>query len=149
MGRLLRVGILSCLALLAAVGTVAGYRAYQPVAGVTILLAEPVVRAGGGIRVDTLSSGRGPVSIRIELVQGDRSSTVALDRVTARRRPLWDLRTTRHSTYAVVSRNLLERFTPGRAVVRATVVGPRSWLRQPPPVVQEASAEIETGWRTR
>lgn len=149
MGRLARVVILGCFTALAAVGIVAAYRAYSPVAGVEILLTEPAIRAGSGIRVDTLSSGRGPLSIRVELVQGGRSSTVALERVTSRRRAYWDLRTVRHSTYSVVSRSLLERFTPGRAAVRATVVGPPAWLRQPPPVVQEISVQIELEQETK
>ena len=37
------------------------------------------------IQVDTISSGRGPVEIRVELLQGLQRATVALDRVGSRR----------------------------------------------------------------
>jgi hypothetical protein len=143
--RLIRVGTLSGLAVFLAVGIVASYRAYYPISSVRILLAEPLLRPGGGIRVDTVTSGRGPVSIRVELVQGERTATVVLDRVASKRWAFWDFRAVRHTTYAVVSRMLLGQFTAGQAVVRATVVGMPAWLRQPPSVVQEVAVEVQVG----
>jgi len=141
--RLIRVPIVTCLAVFIAFGAVASYRAYYPVSSVRIVLAEPTIRGGTGIRVDTVTSGRGPVSIQLDLVQGSRSETVAIDRVSSKRWAFWDFRLVRHSTWAVVSGRLLERFTAGPAVVRATVVGAPAWLRQPPPVVAQASANVQ------
>jgi hypothetical protein len=141
--RLLRIVTLSCLAAFLAVGIVASYRAYYPVSSVRILLPEATIRVGSGIRVDTVSSGRGPVSIEVELIQGTRRATVVIDRVSSKAWAFWDLRSVRHSTYAAVPKGLLERFAGGAAVVRATVAGAPAWLRQPPPVVQEVSAELQ------
>jgi hypothetical protein len=141
--RFFRNGVLGALAILLAVSIVAGYRAYAPISSVEIRLAEPALHDGGGIRVDTVSSGRGPVSIRVELIQGTRSATVVVDRVASRRWAFWDFRSVQHSTYAVVSRSLLERFTAGKAVVRATVVGAPAWLRRPRPVVQEVTVALQ------
>jgi hypothetical protein len=128
---------------LLATGVVASYRAYDPVSSVRILLPEATIRPGGGIRVDTVTSGRGPVSIQVDLLQGTRNATIVIDRVSSRRWAFWDFRSVRHSTYAVVPGSLLERFDAGQAVVRATVVGAPAWLRQPPPVVEEAKAELQ------
>jgi hypothetical protein len=123
----------------------ASYRAYYPVSSVTILLPEATIRPGVGVRVDTVSSGRGPVAVQVELIQGTRNATVAIDRVSSRSWAFWDFRWVRHSTYSVVTSSLLEQFTAGPAVVRATVVGAPAWLRQPPPVVQEAPAQLQPG----
>jgi hypothetical protein len=141
--RLLRILILTCVAMFLAIGVMATYRAYYPVSSVTILLPEATIRPGVGIRVDTVSSGRGPVSVQVEIIQGTRSATVAIDRVSSRRWAFWDFRWLRHSTYSVVRSSVLQHFTSGPAVVRATVVGAPAWLRQPPPVVEEAAAQLQ------
>ncbi len=143
MTRLLRVLTLSLLAAFLAVGIVASYRAYYPVSSVRILLPEAIIRVGSRFRVDTVSSGRGPVSIEVELVQGTRKATIVIDRVSSRPWAFWDLRLARHSTYAVVDESLLTRFAAGPAVVRATAVGAPAWLRQPPPVVQDVAVELQ------
>lgn len=142
MTRLVRVTILSGVAGFVAVGTVVSYRAYSPVSSVTIVLPEPTIRVGGGIRVDTVSSGRGPVSIEVDLIQGSHRATAVIDRVSARPWTFWDFRSVRHSTYVLVHAALLERFSSGPAVVRTTAIGAPAWLRQPPPVVEEASVEL-------
>ena len=145
MSRGIWIGILICLVLFLTLGVVVSYRAYYPIVSVKILLAEPMLRADGVVRVDTVSSGRAPISIRVELVQGDRSEIVVIDRVTSRNRALWNLRAVQKSTYAPISRAMLERFTAGQAVVRATVVSGPTWLRQPPPVVHELATNLQVG----
>jgi hypothetical protein len=92
-----------------------------------------------------VNSGRGPVTIHVELIQGTRNATVAVDRVSSKRWAFWDFRLVRHSTYTVIVSSLLERFDAGPAVIRATAVRAPAWLRQPPPVVQEASMQVQAG----
>jgi len=141
--RLLRLPIVTGLALFLAIGVMASYRAYYPVSSVRIVVAEPTLRPGSGIQVDTVCSGRGPVTIRVDLVQGDRVETAAIDRVSSRGWPFWDIRVVKHSTYAVVSGALLQRLDAGPAIIRATVEGAPAWLRQPPAVVREVSAQVQ------
>ena len=143
--RLGRVALLSSLAVFLAVGAVASLRAYQPVYGVMIELGQAALQAGSPIRVDTVTSGRGPVSIRVEIVQGSHVETVAIDHIASRRWAFWDFRLVRRSTQATASPALLGRFEPGPVVVRATVVGARAWLRQPPPVVEEVATRLPPG----
>lgn len=144
-GRLARVALLSSLAVFLAVGAVASLRAYQPVYGVTIELGQPVLQPGSPFRVDTVTSGRGPVSIRVEIVQGRHAETVAIDHIASRRWAFWDFRLVRRSTQATASPALLGRFEPGPVVVRATVVGARAWLRQPSAVVEEVTTRLPPG----
>jgi hypothetical protein len=140
--RLTRVAVLSFAAVFLAVGIGASHRAHYPISSVCVFLADSVLSAGSGIRVDTVTSGRGPVSIRVELVQRGHVATVVLDRVASKRWAFWDFRPVRHSTYGTVSWRLLERFSAGQAVVRATVVGVPAWLRQPPPVIREVTTQL-------
>ena len=147
--RLARVVLLSGLAVFLAVGALASYRAYQPVFGVSIRVDPPALEAGAAVRVETVTSGRGPVTIRVEVVQGSHAETVAIDHVASRRWAFWDLRLVRRATRASLSRALLARLEPGPVVVRATVQGAPAWLRQPPAVVEEVAAQVPAGGGAR
>lgn len=139
---MLRKLVLVPIALLLASGVLASYRAYFPVRDVTLLLPESALRAGSPVRAVTRSSGRGPVEVRIELVQGARSELIAVQRLRGRRFAFWDPRAVETTLTSAVSRELIERFEPGPAVLRATATGSRAWLRQPPPVVRDVAVEI-------
>jgi hypothetical protein len=141
--RWVRGVIVSILALLATSGGLASYRAYYPISRVALRVSSAPIRAGTIIRVDTASSGRGPVEIRVELIQGTQHATLVLERVGSRRWAFWDFRSVSHTTRAVVSAATLERFTGGEAVVRATARGAPAWLRQPPPITDEVTVEVE------
>jgi hypothetical protein len=139
--RWVRRVIAATVAMLAVSGAIASYRAYYPISSVK-LRAEPGLRPGSIIRVDTASSGRGPVEIRVELLQGGQRTTVALDRVGSRNWALWDSRWVHHHTEVAVTRETLQHVVAGRAVVRATATGTRAWLREPPPVTDEMTVEV-------
>ena len=141
--RWTRKALVGVVTIFVAAGALASYRAFYPISDVRTLVAALPVRAGTAIRVDAATSGRGPVSIRVELVQGDRSATLVLDRVRSRRWAFWDFRRVPHATQAVVSGATLAGFRSGKAVVRSTLVGSRAWLRQPPPVVDEVAVELD------
>jgi hypothetical protein len=129
--------------LLFAAGAVASFRAYYPVRQVSVKMSERVLRAGTQLQVDTRSSGRGPVDVRLELVQAGHSEMLALQRIRSRRWAFWDLRGVEHRMTSVCRREQLERFRSGSALLRATAIGAPAWLRQPPPVVQEIAIEVE------
>jgi hypothetical protein len=137
-----RAAVVSLVAVLLAVGVLAGYRAMFPVKSVTIALVDSALRAGSGVRVDTVASGRAPISIRVEIVQGSHSETMVLDRIVARRWPFWDTRLVQHSTYAMVSQEMIGRFDAGPATLRATVTGTAVWKYRPAPVIREVTAAV-------
>ncbi|HXK10245.1 MAG TPA: hypothetical protein VMT70_11415 [Vicinamibacteria bacterium] len=145
--RLARVALVSGVAVFLAVGALASYRAYQPVYSVTIRIGVVALEPGADIRVETVTSGRGPVTIRVEIVQGSHAETVAIDHVASRQWAFWDFRLVRRATHARASRALLSRFEAGPVVVRATVQGARAWLRQPPAVVEDVPALVPAGGR--
>ncbi len=133
-GRTLVAGI---VALYVAAGLVASHRAYFPVRSVAIRASEEIVRPGTRIQVDTVTSGRGPVSIRVELLQAGESQLVVEDRIASKRWAYWGPRQVLHTTDATLAASMAERFQPGMITLRATVSGAPAWLRQPPPVVEE------------
>lgn len=140
--RSLFVSLVACYA---AAGVLAAHRAYFPVSRVTIRAAKPALQAGTVVRVDTVTSGRGPVSIRVELVQDGRVQLVVLDSIASKRWAYWDPRRVIHSTHATMPRWLPARFRAGEITLRATVTGAPAWLRQPPPVVEEVRLPLQIG----
>jgi hypothetical protein len=141
-GRTLVVGI---VAFYVAAGLVASHRAYFPVRSVVISASEDIVRPGTRIRVDTVTSGRGPVSIRVELLQAGRSEPLVVDSIPSKGWAYWDPRRVFHSTDATIPASVAERLEPGVITVRASVTGSPAWLRLPPPVVREVRLPFRQG----
>lgn len=139
--RWVRRAVVIAIVVLVTSGVTASYRAYYPISGVKIL-ADVRLQPGSTIQVDTISSGWGPVEIRVELLQGGQRATVALDRVGSRRWAFWDSRWVHHHTQVALRQDVLQHLAAGSAVVRVTAAGTRAWLRQPPPVVEETTVEI-------
>jgi N-methylhydantoinase A/oxoprolinase/acetone carboxylase beta subunit len=67
-----------------ATGVLATHRAYSPVAAVAIVVPEAPLTPTSELRVDTTTSERGPVVVRVECSQGARSELLAVDRVPAK-----------------------------------------------------------------
>ena len=141
MPQLRRVLVLP-IALLLSAGAVASYRAYVPVSRLELEVRDPALHPGTPLRVHMLSSGRGPIEVRVELVQGAHNEVVAVQRIHSRRWGVWDPRTVEHSLNTSVAGPMLAHFTNGPAVLRAVALGAPAWLLQPPPVVREIPVEI-------
>lgn len=139
MKRTAKTLALALLALYVAVGLVASHRAFYPVSRVTILLPSTHLEPGRPIRIETVSSGRGPVSIRVEAVQAGRSHLLAMDHVGSKPWAYWDPRRVVHRTDVLWPLEVLVRLQPGSVTLRATASGVPAWLRRPPLVVDEVT----------
>jgi hypothetical protein len=140
--RLVRRAILASLGFILAVGAWSSYRAYYQVKSVHLELADRDLRRGGTARVDVVTYGRVPVDVWVELIQGARSETLAVQRISAHRDGFFDPRTIHGSLSVVLAPEILWRFHAGPGVLRATARGRPQWLREPPPLVQEIQMQI-------
>ena len=130
------------LALFLITGAVSAYRAYYQVRSLELLLTEPTLRNGSVVQVEVAGSGRTTIDVRLELVQGAHSETLAVRRVRGNEWAFFDPRPTRGSQTVVLTPELLSRFAAGAATVRATATGRPQWTRLPPPTVRAAQVEI-------
>lgn len=139
---LLKKAILVLLALCLVTATASGYRAYYQVLGLELQLTEPVLRNGSVIQTAAVGSGRTHVDVRLELIQGPHSETLAVQRVSGNDWAAFDPRPRRASQRVVLTPEHLARFVTGAAKVRATATGRPQWTRLPPPTVRESAVEI-------
>jgi hypothetical protein len=120
----------------------AGYRAIAQVQRLELSAPERVLRGGASVRADVVSSGRATVDVTLEMVQGARAETLGTRYVPTSGNPAYDPRFRRGSLSVVVTPEVLARFRPGAAFLRATARGRSQWLRTPPPEVRELPVEI-------
>lgn len=142
-----RLLIVVPLTLLLTAGAAASYRAARPVYDLSVSIPGPALEAGSRVRVEATGSGRGPVAIRLELVQDGRSETLLRGRMRSRRYAFWDPRPLPFAAEAVVAADSLRAFHPGPATLRAEATGAPAWLWQPTPVVREVAVEIAPAQR--
>ena len=140
---LLKKAALVLLALCFVTALASGYRAYYQVRSLELRLDGPTIREGSVIQVDVSGSGRTTIDVRVELIQGARSETLAVHRVRGNEWAAIDPRPQDASHGITVTRELLARFQNGAATVRATATGRPQWLRLPPPTVREVAVEIQ------
>ena len=125
-------------------GAIASYRAFVQVRRLDLDVKEVSLRAGSRVEATVVSSGRVPVTLRIELVQGTRAETLAVRVVPNSADPFFDPRTVRGALSTTVTTELLARFSPGPALIRATARGRPQWMREPPPLVRQAAVVIDS-----
>ncbi len=130
------------LALFLVTGLVSAHRAYYQVRSLELQVADAVLREGSLIQFEVAGSGRTTLDVRLELVQGGHSETLAVRRVRGNDWAFFDPRPTRASQSVVLTPELLARFADGAATVRATATGRPQWTRLPPPTVRESAVEI-------
>jgi hypothetical protein len=131
---------LLALCLLAALSS--GYRAYYQVYDLELHLTDSTLRDGSAVRTAVVGSGRTTIDVRVELVQGGHSETLAVQQMRGNAWASFDPRPRRASQEVVLTSEQLAHFLPGPATLRATATGRPQWLRLPPPTVREASVEI-------
>jgi hypothetical protein len=139
---LLKKAALVLLVVCLFVALASGYRAYFQVYGLELHLAEPTLRGGSVVRTDVVASGRTTVGVRVELIQGARSETLAVHLVRGNDWASFDPRPRRASHASTLTPEILSRFHDGPATLRATATGRPQWTRLPPPTVREADVEI-------
>jgi hypothetical protein len=137
-----RAGLL-LLALCFVTALLSGHRAYYQVRSLELQLPGPTLHNGSVIHVEVAGSGRTTLDVRVELIQGGHSETLAVQQVRGNDWAAFDPRPRKASQNVVLTPEQLARFLPGPATVRATATGRPQWLRLPPPTVREAAVEIE------
>ena len=145
----LRRAIVVLLAVCFVTATWSGYRAYYQVSSLELHVSSSILGADAVIETTVVTSGRTDVDVSIELVQGRRAETLAMQHVPGNDWASIDPRSPRATHRVVVTGDTLARFGPGSAVVRATATGRPQWLRLPPPTVREVVVELDRDCQQR
>ena len=138
--RLLRVAqrvVIIVTLLFVAIGIGSSYNAWVEVRALDVTVASPNLRPGLPAIVHVVSSGRAFVTVKLELVQGTHSETLAELRVAPNRWSVYDLRARPATMTPAFTVEFLAHFQAGPAALRATGTGAGAWLRIPPPVIKE------------
>ncbi len=139
---LARRAALVLLSVLLGLGVLSGHRAWVQVRSLELQSATPTLSGGSRLQARVVTSGRTFVDLRLELVQGAHSETLAVRQVPKNRDAATDPRSRRDSLAVVLTPELLERFQAGPVVVRAVARGRPQWLREPPPTVRELAMQV-------
>lgn len=139
---LLKRAALVFVACCAATALLSGYRAWVQVRGLELSVDDAALRGGSVVRTSVVCSGRTTVDVRLELIQGARAETLALQRVPGNEWAAIDPRPRAASQAFAVSPETLARFQAGAALLRATATGRPQLTRLPPPTVRETPVEI-------
>lgn len=138
----LKRAAVALLALCVVTAAASGYRAYYQVRSLELRPGGPALREGSVVRFEVSGSGRTTIDVRVELIQGEHSETLAERRLPGNEWAAFDPRPTNASHAVGLTPGHLARFRNGAAKVRATATGRPQWTRLPPPTVREAAVEI-------
>jgi hypothetical protein len=136
-----RVAVIVVL-LYAAVGAWSVYRAWVQVRTLALRVVSDDVRPGIPALVDVVTSGVTIVDVKLELVQGSHSETLATLRIVPARQAFFNPRIRQGTMMPSFTPEFLAHFQGGPAIVRATATGRRKWLVTPGPVVKEVPVVI-------
>ena len=134
--------ILIVTLLFATIAAWSAYRAWFQVRALELRVMSADLRAGLPVVVQVVTSGRTPVDVRLELVQGTHVEMLATLRVAGSHDGFFDPRTRQGSMMPSFTTEFLAHFQPGPAVLRATAIGRPQWMRTPPPVVKEIAVIV-------
>lgn len=128
----------------AVIALLSGYRAIVQLWSLDVTATERTLRAHSQIKADVVTSGRVYVNLRLEMIQGDQSEPLGERRVPKNGFASYDPRPRRASLSVELTPELLGRFRPGPARVRATALGGSQWtgLLKAPSMVREIEVEI-------
>src|SRR5687767_6804412 len=125
-----------------AIGLTAGYRAFYQIKSVD-LEAPQMLRAETSIETFVVTYGRTFVDVRLELIKGQQTEIVFTHRIPNNKWAFMDPRTMRVKLSTELTEEVLTKFQPGPATLRATVTGLPQLGHVPAPLVREATVEIQ------
>jgi hypothetical protein len=139
-----KVFLVAFVAFHAVIALLSGYRAIWQLRSLDVTATEQTLRPHSQVKADLVTSGRVIVNLRLELVQGDHSEPLGAQQVWKNNFASYDPRPHPASLSVELTPELLSRFRPGPARVRATAVGGSQWvgLLQAPSMVREIEVEI-------
>ena len=135
-----RVFVLVIVALLG-IGMVSSYRAWVQVRSLE-LSAPGALSAGAIVEAAVVTSGRTMVDVEVDLIQGTHSERLIFVHLRGNNLGFFDPRTRQAAGSATLTTDILSRFQPGRARLRAVATGRHQWTRLPPPTVREFDVVI-------
>jgi hypothetical protein len=139
--KVVRRTILTVAAVHFSLAAISGYRAWVQVKELTIRTGDEILGPGSSIEVDAVSSGRNPVTISLDAVQGPRMRRLARVTVPENRNRFYDPRSQRERFVVLITPEILKDLKEGPLVLRATGEGRSQFLRVPPPkIVHRATA---------
>ena len=128
---------------LLAIGAVSSHRAYFQVRSLE-LKAPQTLSAGSIVETEVVSSGRTPVDVDVDLIQGTHSERLFSLRVRGNEFGFFDPRTQHGSKTIALTPEVLSRFQSGAARLRSVATGRHQWFRLPPPTVRELDVQLVT-----
>ena len=123
-------------------GAISAYRAWVQVRQLDLKASEQTLRNGSTVETAVLSSGRATVDVRLELIQETRTKTLGVLHLRGNEFGFLDPRSKQASQKITIDSDVLTRFQPGEAQLRATAVGRPQWGRTPPPVIRELRVDV-------
>jgi len=139
----LKRGILALMSVFLVIGAISSYRAYVQVYSLDITASDRLLRSGSTIKYAVVISGRTQVDVQVELIQGGHVEEISNLFLRGNELAFFDPRSQHASQTVVLTKELLNRFQPGVARLRATATGREQWTRLPPPTVRELDVEIQ------
>ncbi|MEK6335464.1 MAG: hypothetical protein AABM67_10985 [Acidobacteriota bacterium] len=124
------------------IGLISAYRAFYQVRSLELRARDSILRNGSSVETSVVSYARTTVDVRLELIQGTHTETVNTLRVPGNEWAFFDPRNQKGAQTTVLTGDVLRRFQPGKAQLRATAIGRHQWMRLPPPVIRELEIEI-------
>lgn len=124
------------------IGAVSSHRAYFQVRSLE-LSAPHALAVGSVVKASVVGSGRTQVDVDVELIQGTHSERLMHLHLTGNELAFFDPRTQPGSDSVVLTSEMLSKFEPGAARLRAVASGREQWTRLPPPTVREIEVEIK------
>ncbi|HSL55586.1 MAG TPA: hypothetical protein VK868_14380 [Pyrinomonadaceae bacterium] len=124
------------------IGAVSAHRAYFQVRSLE-LNAPRVLSVGSIVNASAVGSGRTKVDVDVELIQGAHSERLLHLHLSGNELAFFDPRPRYGSESVVLTSEILSKFQPGAARLRAVGIGRPQWGRLPPPTVREMEVEIK------
>ena len=124
------------------IGAVSSHRAYFQVRSLE-LNAPHTLSAGSVVHTAVIGSGRTQVDVEVDLIQGTHSERLQHLHLTGNNLAFFDPRQQHGSDSVTLTAEMLSKFQPGAARLRAVATGREQWTRLPPPTVRELEVEIK------
>jgi hypothetical protein len=140
--KILRWIIIPFLCVHFTLAMISGYRAIVQIFRLELRVPDSQVAGGSRVGLYVKTSARVEAIAILELRQGARAETLGIQCMPRNWDAAYDPRPRHDSIFTVLGADVLGRFAPGPATLRATAIGSMQWLRTPPPTVREASVTI-------
>lgn len=132
--RVVRLVIITAAVMHFTLAALSGYRAFVQVSALGIRVPSDTVGPGSIIETEVVTSGRNPVTLVIEAIQGGRVSRLTEQQLPENRNRFYDPRSLRATVRTRITA-LPAGLTPGTILLRARATGRSQFLRIPPPTI--------------